>query len=378
LTRLRTLLLFAALAGLTAVFAACGGGSSSSDENPKTVLEGATFEGVENADLDLSVGVEVSGAEGGKVDVKLSGPFQSGGKEQLPELAMSAEAHGSVKGENVDFEGGLTLVPHKAYVEYEGSDYEVDSTTFSFVESAIEQAQRESGAKSGAAGATACQEEAKGKFSAGDFLENLKNEGSADVGGTSTTKVSGELNVGGAVDIFTKLLELPACKSQLEAAGPLQLAQLAKAKGEIEKALKSAHGEIYVGEDHIIRRVTAQFEIAPEGSGEEVKIDLDLSLNGVNEGQEISTPENAKPLTDLYEKLGINPLELLEQAQGPNGLGGLLESLGGATGSPLGGALPGAGSGSGSGGGSSQQEYLECIQGASSSADIQNCSKKLQ
>jgi hypothetical protein len=286
---------------------------------------------------------------------------------------MSAEAHGTVNGENVDFEGGLTLVPHKAYISFEGTDYEVDPTTFSFVESAIEQAQRKSGAKSGTAGATACQKEAAGKFSAGDFLENLKNEGSADVGGTSTTKVSGELNVGGAVEVFTKLLELPACKSQLEAAGPLQLAQLAKAKGEIEKALKSAHGDIYVGDDNIIRRVTAEIDVAPEGSGEEVSIDIDLSLNGVNEGQDISTPENAKPLTDLYEKLGINPLELLQQAQGPNGLGGLLESLGGAAGSPLGGALPGGGSGGGS-----QQEYLECIQGASSSADIQNCSKKLQ
>src|SRR5262249_14699949 len=153
---------------------------------------------------------------------------------------------------------------------------------------------------------------------------------------------------------------LPACKAQLEAAGPLQLAQLAKAKGEIEKALKSAHGEIYVGEDNIIRRVTAKFEIAPEGSGEEVSIEVDLSLNGVNEGQEISIPENTKPLNDLFEKLGINPIELLQQAQGPNGLGGLLESLGGATGSPLGGALPGGGSGGGS-----KHEYLECIRSAS-------------
>jgi hypothetical protein len=363
------------VAALAVALAACGGGSSgSSEENPKTVLEDSTLEGIENANLDLSATIEVSGNEGGKVDVGVSGPFQSQGKEQLPELDMTAEAHGSVKGENVDFEGGLVLVPHKAFVSFEGTDYEVDSTTFSFIESTIEQAQTESGAKGGTAGATECQKEAAGKYSASDFLENLKNEGSADVGGTSTTKVSGELNVGGAVEIFTKLLELPACKSQLEAAGPLQLAQLAHAKGEIEKALKSAHGDVYVGEDNIIRRVTAQFEIAPEGSGEEVSIELDISLSGVNEGQEISTPEGAKPLNDLFEKLGVNPIELLQQAQGPNGLGGLLESLGGATGSPLGGAVPGGGAG----GGGSKQEYLECIQGASTPVDIQNCAKKLQ
>jgi hypothetical protein len=370
LTRLRTLLLFALLAGLTVVFAACGSGGGS-EENPKTVLEDATFEGIENADLDLKLGVEVSGDEGGKVDVNVSGPFQGRGKEQLPELDMTAEAHGSVKGENIDFEGGLVLLPHKAYVSYEGTDYEVDSTTFSFVESTIEQAQRESGAKGGTAGATACQEAAAGKFTAGDFVDNLTNEGSADVGGTSTTKVSGDLNVAGALGAVTELLELPACKSQLEAAGPIDLSELEAGQGKIEEALKSAHADVYVGDDNIIRRVTAEFEIAPEGSGEEVSIDLDLSLSGVNEGQEISAPEGAKPLTDLYEKLGINPLELLEQTQG-GGLGGLLEGLGGATGS-LGESVPEAGSGGGS-----QQEYLECIQGASTPVDIQNCAKKIQ
>jgi hypothetical protein len=376
LTRLRTLLLFAVLAGLTTVFAACGGSSGgSSGENPKTVLEHSTFEGIENADLELSLGIDVSGDEGGKVDVNLSGPFQSRGKEQLPELDMTAEAKGSVKGEDVNFEAGLVLVPHKAYVSYEGTDYEVDSTTFSFIESAIEQAQTESGAKGGTAGATECQEAAAGKFSAGDFVDNLTNEGGADVGGTSTTKVSGDLNVGGALEAVTELLELPACKSQLEAAGPLQLNELESAQGKIEQALKSAHADVYVGDDNIIRRVSAQFEIAPEGSGEEVSVELDLSLNGVNEGQEISTPEGAKPLNDLFQKLGINPIELLEGAQSGGGLGNLLEQLGSASGSPLGGSIPGAGS---EGGGGGKQEYLECIQGASTPVDIQNCAKKIQ
>jgi hypothetical protein len=373
LTRLRTLLIFAALAALTTAFAACGSSGGGSEENPKTVLEDATFEGIENADLDLSLGVDVSGDEGGKVDVNVSGPFQSRGKEELPELDITAEAHGSVKGEDVNFDGGLVLVPHKAYVSYEGTDYEVDSTTFSYVESAIEQAQRESGAKGGTEGATECQEAAAGKFSAGDFVDNLTNEGSADVGGTSTTKVSGDLNVSGALEAVTELLELPACKSQLEAAGPLQLGQLESAQGEIEKALKSAHADVYVGDDNIIRRLTADFEIAPEGSGEEVSIELDLALNGVNEGQEISTPEGAKPLNDLFQKLGVNPIELLEQTQKGGGLGGLLEGLSGG-GSSLGGALPGAGAGAGG----SQQEYLECIQGASTPVDIQNCAKKIQ
>lgn len=374
MSRLRTLLLFAALAGLSTVFAACGSDSGSSDESPEAVLKGSTFEGIESADVDLSVNVDVSGDEGGSVDASVSGPFQSKGGNQLPELDLTAKASGSVGGKDINFDGGIVLVPNKAYVSYEGEDYEVDPTTFSFVQSAIEEAQQKSGAESGTEGATKCQEEAAGKFSAEDFVDHLTNEGSADVGGTETTKVSGDLDVGSALEAITELTEIPACSSQLQAAGPLPLGELENAQGEIEKALKSAHADVYVGEDKIIRRLTAEFDIHPEGSGEEVKIEVDLSLSGVNEEQEITTPEGAKPLTDLFQKLGINPIELLQGAQGGAGLGALLEQLGGSTGTEL----PGIGGGTGGTGGGSRSEYIECVQGASTPVDLQNCAKKLQ
>jgi hypothetical protein len=371
LSRLRTFLLFAALAGMATVFAACGSSDSgSSDANPKTVLDESTFEGIENADVDLKAKVDVSGDEGGTVNVAVSGPFQSRGANQLPEADMKAEANGSIGGKDVNFEGGLVLVPNKAFVNYEGDDYEVDPTTFSFIQSAIEEAQQKSGAESGTQGTSKCQEEAASKFSAADFLENLTNEGSADVGGTETTKVSGDLNVAGALEAVTSITEIPACSSQLEAAGPLPLGELDKAEGEIEKALKSATADVYVGEDNIIRRFSAQLEIQPAGSSESISLEVDLSLNGVNEGQEISTPSGAKPLSDLFQKLGVNPIELLQGAQNGAGLGGLLEKLGGGGLSGLGGA------GGASGGG--QGAYIECIKGASTPVELQNCSKKLQ
>ena len=384
MSRLRILILFTALAALATVFAACGSdddGGGGSDESPEAVLKDATFEGIESGDLDLSMNIEVSGDEGGSIDVNVSGPFQSKGKEELPELAMTAEASGTVNDQDVDFDGGLVLVPNKAFVSYEGEDYEVDSTTFSFVQSAIEEAQQKSGAEGGTQGASKCQEEAAGKFDAEDFVENLTNEGSADVGGAETTKVSGDLNVAGALDALTELTELPACSDQLEAAGPLPLGELEEAQGEIEKALKSANADVYVGEDKIIRRFTAEFDVQPEGTDEAVTMAIDLAINGVNEEQEISTPDDAKPLNDLFEKLGVNPIELLQGAQSGEGLGGLLEGLGGA------GAMGGGSSGDGSSGGSSevpegldgaQSEYLECVQGASTPVDLQNCAKKLQ
>ena len=72
------LLAIAALLAMATGLVACGGGDSS-DENPQAVLDGATLEGVDSADLDLALGIKASGEEGGQVDVDLSGPFQAGG-----------------------------------------------------------------------------------------------------------------------------------------------------------------------------------------------------------------------------------------------------------------------------------------------------------
>jgi hypothetical protein len=71
----------------------------------------------------------------------------------------------------------------------------------------------------------------------------------------------------------------------------------------------------------------------------------------------------------------VNPIELLQGAQSGAGLGGLLEQLGGGSGTEL----PGIGSVPGGGaGGDKQSEYLECVQGASTAGDLQDCTKKLQ
>jgi len=357
--------LFATLAVLTAVFAACGGGDSgSSDEDPQTVIENASLEGVKSGNLDLSLQIKSEGDEGGDVDVSLSGPFEAADKEELPQLEMSADVSGSADGEDIDFEGGLTLLTDRAFVAYEGTEYEVDPTTFGFLKSAFERAQQQGGDED----ITACQEAAEGiKFS--QFADNLVNDGSADVDGTTTTKVSGDLSVDGAIDGLIELTEDPACSSQLEAAGPLPIGELEEAKGELSKAIEKAHVAIYVGDDDIVRKLDAELTIAPEDAADEkVELALELTLSGVNEEQSFSSPSDAKPLQDLFQKLGVNPLELLEATQG-EGLGGLLEGI-------TGGASSG---GSSSGGGSDNAAYVECLQEAAKTAtNLQKCASLRQ
>lgn len=382
MSRFRIFVLLAALAALATTFAACGGSSDKSSEDPQQVVDSASLEGVESGNVELSLAINAEGEEGGDIDVTLSGPFQgANSKDDLPQLAMTATANGTVEGEDVDFEGGLTLLSDRAFVNYKGTEYEVDPTTFGFVKSSFEQAQQQGGAESNAADVTACQKAAEG-FKVGDFVEDLANDGGVDVDGTETTKVSGDLDVGGAIDAIIKLSENPACAAQLEAAGPLPIGELEEAKGEVTSAVKKAHVEVYVGDDDIIRRLVAELTIEPEGSSKEkVEVDLDLTLSDVNEEQEISAPADAKPLEGLFRQLDVNPLELLEAGSSGEGLGDLLEGLTGGD-SPLGGSSTSSGSGSGSGSGSSggddQQAYLNCLKGAETPADLQQCAGLIQ
>jgi hypothetical protein len=325
LSRFRIFALFAAVAALAVTFAACGGGSDKSNEDPQKVIEQASLKGVKSGELEMSLNVNSKGKKSGNLEVELSGPFEAGVKGELPQLAMQAKVNGSIQGKDINFEGALTLLADRAFVEYEHTAYEVDPTSFSALKSIFEQAQQQGGSQP--TDITACQKAAEEiKFS--QFAENLNNEGSADVAGTSTTKVSGDLNVSGTVDALIKLTEDPACASQLEAAGPLPLSKLEKAKGELSKAIKKSHVELYVGEENIVRKFAVELTVEPPAAkNEKIELQMEVSLSGVNEEQSFSTPANAKPLEALFKKLHINPFELLEALQsGRSGsFGNLLE-----------------------------------------------------
>jgi hypothetical protein len=377
LSRIRILALFATLAALASLFAACGGGGSDdkSGEDPQKVVEEASLEGVKSGEFDMSLDVNAEGDEGGEFEASLSGPFEAGAKGELPQAEVKVEASGSAQDEDIAFDGGLTLLTDRAFVEYEGTNYEVDPTTFGFLRSALEQAQQQEGSE---ADVTACQKAAEGiKFS--QFADNLENEGSEDIDGTSTTKVSGDLNVSGAIDALIKLTEDPACSSQLEAAGPLPVEELEEAKGELGKAIKKSHVEIAVSDDDIVRKFAMELTVEPpEAKGEKVELEMEVTLSGVNEEQSFEKPSNAQPLEGLFKKLKVNPLELLEGG-GSGGIGGLLEGV-------MGGSSSGGSSGSGSSSGGSselgasgaQKEYVQCLQKAQTPADLQKCARLLE
>jgi hypothetical protein len=374
LSRKRTFALLAAFAALAALLSACGGGGGGSSEDPQKVIEQATFEGVESGTVSLTMNVKAEGENGGNMKIDLSGPFQSTGKESLPELAMELKANGDAQGEKVNFEGGLTVLGDRAYVGFDGKNYEVDPTTFGFIKSGFEEADQEGEKESAGGQRTACQKAAT-SMNLEEFVDNLENEGGEEVEGVKTTKLSGDLEPKGAVDAIIHLAETPACSAQLEAAGPFPLEELKKMKGEITGAIKKAHADIYVGEDdHIVRRVTADLTVEPPGSGEKAEIEFDFSLGGVNEQQTIKAPANAEPLEKLFGQLGVNPLELLGMMQGggTEDIGSLLEGItGGGSGSESaeGIELPSTGN---------SKAFNKCLKEVKSASDVQECASLME
>jgi hypothetical protein len=378
LSRKRTFALLAAFAALCALLSACGGGGSS--EDPQKVVEQATFEGVESGDVALSVHVKSEGEKGGEVKVDLSGPFQSTGKKSLPELAMEVKAKGDANGENIDIEGGLIVLNDRAFIGYNGKQYEVDPTTFGFVKGSIEEGEQEGESESAGGEATACQSAAT-SIDLSEFVENVENEGGEELEGVKTTRLSGDLNPKKAVDALIKLSETPACAAELEAAGTQPLDELKAEQGELTDAIKKAHVELYVGEDdHIVRKVVAELTVEPKGSGEKSEVEFELTLGKVNEKQSIKAPAGAEPLENLFSELGINPNQILGliSGGGSEGLGSLLEGITG-----------GGESSSGGGEGSSLEElelpsaegakeFTECLQEAKSAADVQKCASLVE
>jgi hypothetical protein len=382
LSRKRTFVLLAAFAALAALLSACGGGGGGSSEDPQKVIEDATFAGVESGTVAMTMNVQSEGQHGGNLKVELNGPFQSTGKESLPELGLELTAAGEVDGEKVDFEGGLTVLSDRAYVGFDGKNYEVDPTTFGFVKSGFEEAEQEGEKESAGGEANACQKAAT-SMNLEEFVDSLENEGSEEVGGVETTKLSGDLDPKGAVDAIIRLMETPACSAELESAGPLPFDELKELEGEITGAVKQAHAEIYVGEDdHIVRKVDADLTVEPKGSGEKAEIEFEFTLGEVNEKQTIKAPANAEPLEKLFGQLGINPLELLGMMEGGGSedLGGLLEGITGAV----------TGEGSSAGGGKASEpeielpstgqskEFTECLSEAKSASDVQECATLME
>lgn len=341
----RLFLLAAVLAAFSAFAVACGG-DDAAEEDVDTLLT-ETFSGekdVKSGVLALDVRIDVEGGQSGvqgPVNVKLGGPFESQGEEELPKFDMDLEFSGGGQ----SFKAGAASTGDKGFVNWQGTDYAVSDEIFAQFREGYAQAAQKRGE----------DQEKPSLASLGldprQWLTNARNEGESKVGDTDTIKITGGVDVPKLLeDVNEALTKAGELGLQSQAQIPSQLTD--EQKRQVEEALKDVTVEIHTGaEDKILRRIVVALDIdaGEDGSG---RMNFDMSLTELNEGQDIAEPEDAKPFEELMSQLG--------------GLGGLLGA--GAGGSGTGGAAPGDQPDE-----QAIQEYTQCIEDAGD--DVQAAQK---
>jgi hypothetical protein len=390
LARLRCLIpvIVVALVALPALaFAACGGddssgsggGSGGTADSPQKVID-ETFNGkkkVDSGKLNLSLSAKLEGtgatAESLKepVTIKVTGPFQGRGDTELPELDLQVKATGTGQ----DFSAGAISTGSKGFISYQGKDYAVPDKVFAqYKRNFAEQQKKNKSSDNLDLGALGIDPQ--------KWLKDPKDEGDEDVAGTTTKHVSAGVNLPALLDDVNNLLnrtdQLGLTKSQRKQL-PNRLSS--STKKQIQDAVKEAKVDVFTGkEDKTLRRLelsvafTVPANLKDQAQGlEGGDVDLTLELANLNEKQDISPPENARPWSELQQQLGLGALG--------NALGGGSASTPGS-----GGFIPGGGAtgGSGAGGGGTSAEdrkrterYLKCVQKAKTPEDVQACGATL-
>jgi hypothetical protein len=344
-TRCLRPLLLSLLAVLALAVAACGGGDKASSDTDVDKLLADTFKGnkkVESGKLDLSLRVDAKNAEGvnGPITLKVSGPFQTEGKQKLPKFKIDFAFEGA--GQSI--KAGLTSTGTKGFVNFQGSDYAVSDQVFKQFKAGYEQAQKQGNKQNQSLSSLGLDPRR--------WLTNPKNEGEAKVGDDDTIKITGGVDVEKLLDDVNQALRKTRELGVQGAQGlPSQLTDAQKK--QVADAVKNPRVEIYTGKDDTIlrRMVVAMGVVTPKSSSSSsgsADFKLDLAISDLNEDQEISEPANAKPFDELVSQLG--------------GLG--LGGLGGASGSGSGSGS----SGSGSSNNANLEKYSKCVSEAGNDA----------
>lgn len=359
------------LLGAGLLVAGCGGG----DEDPEDVLT-ETFSSdtqVNSGTLDLSISGSAEGATGGSLDASLSGPFQAE-EGQFPQFALTASVNGEGVGQSISFEGGVTSTGDALFVNFNGTDYELPADVFKQVQENYEVSSAQTDTSTGTF-QEQCQRAAEqGQLDPSicdidplSLFTNLENESDADVEGTETTHISGDINI---AEIGNIAAEAIAASPQGQFLPP---GSLEGVTAQLEEAVDEASFDVYSGkEDRVLRKLDISVAVAPpeDTAGlvpiDSISFDFSVALGAVNEPQTIEAPADPQPFDGLLDELGASGLPL-----------GDLGGLGG--GSLPGGDIydfdgPGGVTPGGSGGaGATSGAYLDCIDSATTPEEIAGC-----
>ncbi len=142
------------------------------------------------------------------------------------------------------------------------------------------------------------------------WLRNVKSEGTEKMDGVDVTHVSADVSSAKALSDVVEAID----RTGQVPAG---------AESRLKGVVKDGHIDAWVGDDKIMRRVS--LELSGKGNGgQQVSVDLDFKLSGVNKPQDINRPAKVKNglpggvygqfangmVTGLGKQAGVAPKDL--------------------------------------------------------------------
>ena len=350
---------FAALLLVPALVASGCGGDDTGEV--RELVDKAFKEEIRSAKVALDVSVDLNGVQQLKDPIKLTltGPYQAVGEGRLPKVDWDL----AVRAAGQSFAAGFVSTGDNAFVNFQGTDYEVGKQSVAQINQQLADAQKKGGNRG------------LNQFGVNprNWLVEAEEEGDEDVAGVETTHVSSALDVGRFLDDVNKLVSQAG-----SIPGGQQARQLTdEEKKQIEDVIKKPRFDLYVGkDDNVIRRLSADLSFdVPENRRRQLNgltggtLRFSVEFRDVRKPQTVQAPADAKPIAELTSRLG-----------GVAGLGG---GAGGGTGA---GGTGSSGSGSSGSGGAPAasnkafQAYSECLQKAdpNNAAALDKCADLLK
>ena len=329
------------------LLAGCG---SSKDESVNALLKD-TFAGgksVKSGDLNLQLDANLQGVKSlnGPIRLKVSGPFESGGKDELPKFDFTL----AITSNGQTFTAGGTSLGDKGYITFQNQAYAVSDKLFQQFKNGYLQAQKNSKSKSSAPSLGALGIDPR------RWLIGAHKEDDTEVAGTKVAHIAAGIDVGRLLNDVNRVLARASSVTGGAAKNVPNRITPAQQK-QIENAVQSARVDVYTGkDDHALRKLDLAVQLKPSGTFKGGTLHFTLQIADLNQDQTIEAPKNAQPLENL-----------LSQLQGGTSGG----TSGGTTTTPATPAAP-------SSGGSGSSAYLKCLQDAGQDVrQVQKCAALL-
>jgi hypothetical protein len=283
------------------LISACGGASGSAESLLQDTFSGHTQIESGNVNLSFTLGASGQSAATKSLAVQLSGPFENSGAGKLPRFALQLQL--SAAGHPLG--AGATSTGSALFVQLAGTWFSTPDTTYRALEEGYAQAtKRASTAK------------VRSTFSSlgiepGHWLSNPTKVGATTVAGVQTVHLTASVDIPAFLADVSKLSQ---AGSTLGLASPVPGSSGSLSPTlvtELAKSIKSAHVDVYTGQDdHLLRRLevtatvtgTSQTQAILGGlSSAEIKVLLEFS--DLNKPQTISAPANPQPPSQLLPAL---------------------------------------------------------------------------